>query len=59
MVVKWYVITTMMENLCTVKSYEKRPLYMVLLAGWYRSLYTGYDLAITRHWTGFIDDFRV
>jgi hypothetical protein len=48
----------MMEKLCTVRSYEKRPLYMVLLAGWNCGLYSGYDMAIESHWSGFIAEFE-
>jgi hypothetical protein len=44
-----YVLFVMMASMLIVHHYEKRPLYLVLLVGWYCSLYTGYDMAITSY----------
>ena len=54
-----YVLFVMMASMLIAHHYEKRPLCMVLLDGWNSCLYSGYDMAVTSHRTGFIDDFRL
>jgi hypothetical protein len=43
-----YVMFTPMALFIAI-TYEKRPLYLALLAGWDCSIYSAYDLAIERH----------